>query len=994
MSDKPADVAANGAIPVVTADGKVGYLPAALANDPAATEGLKRASDTQIRGAQLKANQEATKRALDAEFSGSVGAEVEGVVGPAVAGAARGLTLGGSDAAIAKIGGDSARRKLLDYQDYAPVTSTVSEIGAIAGAAMLGDESTLGALPNAVGRLGARVGAGTAEALGGGLAARGAGVLARGAVEGAVFGGGATISEKVIHDAPITGEALIGGMAHGAAGGMVASGLLHGVGAGFSRIRGAARPSADAIDAIAAREFGEAAPGVGKAIAGDMKAAANRADMAAGPVEAGTYVDARGVTRAAPSGGIPRPAGAAEPMSAESFAADMAAGRTTQSPEHLQFYQNNAKSVEAALAKLRGATGPIAEGGVYRAPGKVDKAGDAYLDATTSGAKRNELGELWKNREVAFQDGAERIEGHSRDLQKAITEQQTAARVTDMATFGDAKTNHMAKLVDTTRFSEQADEVAKWLSKARAEMDLAATDTAVTKLSPAARKEFAAQSARVEKAIAGGKSIELFKASDDIKRFLGRHSGFGKPRGPSTEAEKMFNALYQDEGGLMHVLEHGSWGKAGSAQKAVNAAVSENIGFGANFRSGFVTGHGAEGGVPTTQANSGKVSSFLNQLTKAAADNDATAVRDMIRTRRGFLDATGSSYDHGPAAVKAIAAERDALGRMEATFEKATKETSLINQVKRLQAEEQAQKIGGMIGVVTDTLSKPVTTLHRLAQLEHHTNSVLEKLGAGTKKLAGAPAAATEKAPGLAAPKGAGSGFFSLLLDKLPAAGEQAAIAGASKQRKEFDRRAVTLSALQANPVALAAHVGNALGPFSSDAPKATAVATGVAMTGLQFLSSKMPLTRRDGFTLQPQLQPTSRASDSQIAQHMRYVEALDNPGIILELAHRGALTPDHVEAVKAVYPALYDKMRTNLFQELVTSKSMLPYGRRVQLGILLDLPTDQTLAPDFVSAVQATYSPSENGDMEPPPSKLSQLDVAGSSMTATQRAASGGLDR
>lgn len=922
MSDKPAKTADNGAIPVVTADGKVGYLPAALANDPAATEGIKRASDNEIRGAQLKANQEATDQALRDQFSGSVGAELEGAIMPGLAGAARGLTLGGSDVLASKIGGAGARRRLLDYQEYAPITSAAGEIGAIAGAALLGDESTLGALPNAIGRMGGRVGAGVAEGLGGGALARGAGVLARGAAEGAVFGGAATISEKAIHDAPITGEALVGGVAQGAAGGMVASGLLHGVGAGYGKLRGALRPSSEAIDAIAAREFGEAAPGVGKVVAGaESKAAASPLDMKLGPV-----------------------------------------GETP-----------------------------------YRAPGTRsagDAVGESYLDATTSGQKRTDLGEVWKNREVAFQDGAERIDGHKRDIIDAITKQQEAASKVDMATFGDAKVNHMEKLVDKTRFVDQANEMLKWMSTAREAVELSASDTAVTKLSPAARKEFEGHFDRLHKAVMGDDSTALFKAADDTKRFLGRYSGFGNPRGPTSEAEKMFNALYQDAGGLMRTLESPVWGEAASsAQRDVNAAISKNIAYGARFRNGFVTGHGAEGGIPTMQGNSERVSSFLDRLTKAANDNDAKGFREFIETRRAYLDATSSKYDHGGGARTAIGQERAALDRMEATFEKATKETALINQVKRLQAEEQAQKIGGLIGLATDTLAKPVTTLQRLAQLEHHTQSVLDKLGSGTKKLAGTPAA-ERAAPGLAAPKGAGTGFFSLLLDKLPVAGERAAIVGASTQRKDFDKRAETMAALQANPAALAARVGNALGPFATDAPKATLAATNVAMTGLQFLASKMPPSRRDQFTLQPQLQPTTRASDSEISQHTRYVEALDNPTIVLDLARKGSLTPDHVEAVKAVYPKLYDKMRTDLFQELVTSKSELPYARRIQLGILLDLPTDQTLAPDFVSAIQATYSASDKAGVEPPPPQLSALDVSSSSMTATQVAAAGGMDR
>lgn len=926
MSDKPAEVAPNGAIPVVQADGTVGYLPAALANDPAATEGLKRATDTQIRGAQVAADKAAQKAALDAQFSGSLGSEIEGVAGPALAGAARGLSFGGSDEALVGVGGEGMRRKLLDYQNYAPVTSAVGEIGAIAGAALLGDEAGLGALPNAVGRLGAGAGEAIGARLGGGMLARGAGVLAQGAVEGGIYGAGGKLSESVLHDTPLTGEALIAGVAQGAAGGMIANGLLHGAGAGFNGLRGAFRPKAAAFDAIAAREFGEAAPGIGKTLAGDAeKVAAHPSDVLHDPAADGPF-------------------------------------------------------------RTPGTRGP------------ADAAGEAYIDAA-GGAKKQELGEIWKNREVAFQDGAERIEGHSRDLQRAITEQQSAARLTDMATFGDAKVNHMEKLVDKTKFVQQADEVLSWMAKAREAVDLAASDTAVTKLSPAARKEFEGQMARMHKAAMGEDSVALFKAADDAKRFLGRHSGFGNPRGPVTESEKMFNALYQGEAGnaegsLMRTLESQAWGKAASdAQREVNATISKNIAYGQRFRTGFVTGHGAEGGVPTTQGNSEKVSSFLGRLTKSANDNDAQAVREFITTRRAFLDATGSSYDHGGAARTAIGKERSALDRMEATFEKATKETSLINQAKRLQAEEQAQKIGGMLGVVTDTFSKPVTTLQRMAQIEQHTKTVLDKFSGGTKKLVGGGTTAADKAaPEPAAPKGAGSGFFSLLLDRGGTVAGR--VARAEAGRVSFDKRAEALAGLQANPAALSARVGAALGPFSSDAPKATAAATQTAMAGLAFLASKQPPNRSDAFTLQPQLQKSIRASDTEIAQSMRYQEALDNPAVILKLAHAGNLTPDHVEAVKAVYPKLYDHMRTQLFTELTTSKTELPYGRRIQLGILLDLPTDQTLAPDFVSAIQATYSASEKAGVEPPPPQLSTLDVSGSLQTATQSAASGGMDR
>ncbi|AKU96997.1 hypothetical protein AKJ09_03661 [Labilithrix luteola] len=911
MADKKADP--SKPVGVVTPSGKVGYLPAAVADD-AADAGVRKATDAELRTAQHEANKEAKTQALRDKFSGSLGAEVEGAVAPALAGAARGLSLGLSDEALVGLGGDAARQRLLDYQEYAPVTSALGEIGGIAGGALLGDEAGIGALPGAVSRLGIGAERGVAAALGEGAIARGAGVLARGAAEGAVFGAGNAVSESALKDTDLTGEALIGGAAHGALGGMVANGLLHGAGAAVGKGLGALRPpkaTAGAYDAIAEREFGEAAPGLGRRLAEDTAAA------------------------------------------------------------------------ERAGAPYR--TGPL------------DEVGEGYLSARKRVApeKANELGEIWKNREVALNDGAERLETHARDLSEAISKQQKAAAVTDMNTFGEAKINHMDKLVDRANFEGQAQHVMDWMFKAQDAVNTLAGDTAASKLGPIARREFESRMARLGSAMETGDSLKLFRAADDMKRFLGRGASFGKRARGLNEAERAFDDLYQGEGGLMSVLENSAWGKAADAQKAVNAAATQNISLGDRFRGKFTTEYGSTAGRPDFVANSEAVSGFMGRLTKAANDLDAQGVRDMIATRRRFLEATEKSYDHGAAAKTAIAEERSALDAMEKTFDKATKEASLINQVKRLQAEEREYGIGGALGLVTDTFSKPITTLRRLAMLEEHTQSVLGRMGKGTRQLVGKTETEAAQA-GLRPPKGPGEGFFSQLFKSTKAAADSSgsvARAGGVKVEK-YAQEARQISALQSNPQALSARIGDALGPMANAAPKTTAAATTTAMRGLAFLASKMPPSRQDPYSLQPQFQPTTRASDAEISQFQRYRQALDNPTSLPEWAAKGTLTHEHVEAVKAVYPKLYEQMRTQVFNDLVDSKSPVPYGRRIALGILLDLPTDQTLAPDFMQAIQATFTASEQAGQEPPPPNLAQLDVASSLESGAQRISSEGLDR
>ena len=98
--------------------------------------------------------------------------------------------------------------------------------------------------------------------------------------------------------------------------------------------------------------------------------------------------------------------------------------------------------------------------------------------------------------------------------------------------------------------------------------------------------------------------------------------------------------------------------------------------------------------------------------------------------------------------------------------------------------------------------------------------------------------------------------------------------------------------------------------------------------------------------------------------------------------------------AIKERRPELYAQMRAEIYQSLTTSKTELPYGARIQTGILLDLPTDQTLAPDFVRDIQATYTASEKAGVEPPPPQSMALDVSSSLMTSTQSAGAEGKVR
>lgn len=889
-------------VAVTTPTGKTGFLPSQYA-DAAGTVGVRRATDTEIRTEQLKANEEATAEALRKKFEdGDALSTIEGKYAPQAAGMLRGLSLGTSDEAILRAadflagpeGRESVRQRLLDYKEYAPLRSTAGEIGGVALGALAGDEMALGGAPGAVGRLGAAAETAIAGRLGGGALARGAGMVARGGLEGAAFGAGDAISEASLGNHDLTAEALVGGAAHGALGGMLAAGAIGAVGKGLSGLRPPRGAVAAGFDELAAKTYGEAAPGVGKALAEEAEAGANT-----------VY---RSMERA------PSPAAAAS------------------------------------------------DGIIYK----------------------QQHADVWANRAKVFGKHADTVENATRNFSQALDDALAAGRKADMASFGEAKVNQMSKLVDQEKFVEQANAAIAWMTDAHGTVRKLSSD-ATAGMGPTARKKWDGYMQKIADAIESGESVQLHTALDNTKRFVGQEAQFGKgPFGLSTTARE-FDNLYQGESGLKSLLESDVWGeKAAAAQRNINGATHMMLSEGKLFTRKFTTEFGSDAGRPLYTADTSAVSGFMNRLTSAANDLDARGVESWIQARKHFLNAIEKSYTFEGEAAAAIAKEREALGKLDGVYRQTTKDVTLANQVKAALQEERERGIGGAIGAVLDIANKPYTTMQRLAQIEAHTKGVLEKISGGTRELVGVgEKAATEATPKLK-PAASGQSFFSALFDGV---GKIAPATGGAGTRALFHKRVDEIGTMQGNPALVADRVSRSLEPLGGAAPNVVTAATGIALRGIDFLASKLPPSRLDPFSLQPQLQPRNRASDAEISQFMRYTQAIDDPLIVLRDAKAGTLTRDHVEAVKAVYPQLYDQMRVEVMRSVVQTTAELPYAKRIQLGILLDIPTDKTLAPDFLREIQATYSGAEKAGAESPPPNIAPPDIAGSAQTATQMA-------
>lgn len=167
----------------------------------------------------------------------------------------------------------------------------------------------------------------------------------------------------------------------------------------------------------------------------------------------------------------------------------------------------------------------------------------------------------------------------------------------------------------------------------------------------------------------------------------------------------------------------------------------------------------------------------------------------------------------------------------------------------------------------------------------------------------------------------------------------------------------------------------------NADAGVAAAMQSSLA-NAVQFLGSKIPLNAAPSGLFAKPYKPSSL----ELAKFERYLQVIEKPLTVLADLEKGTLTREHAEALKAVYPELYKEIQQTALQYVVDGKNV-PYEKRVQLGILLDIPADSSLDSETILSLQASFQPSED---QPPVnttvSGLQNVEVASRMSTDVQK--------
>jgi hypothetical protein len=146
-----------------------------------------------------------------------------------------------------------------------------------------------------------------------------------------------------------------------------------------------------------------------------------------------------------------------------------------------------------------------------------------------------------------------------------------------------------------------------------------------------------------------------------------------------------------------------------------------------------------------------------------------------------------------------------------------------------------------------------------------------------------------------------------------------------------------------------------AMGGAYETMPRLSQAATVTATRGAQYLQTQLPSGTAAPTVFQPSRKITP--SDLQIREFAQKWAAVSNPLSVVDDLRRGTVTHAQIDALKAVYPAMYAEIQTKALdqiRELDAKGKRMPFNDRLQLDLFLDLngAGEPTLDGKFIDRI------------------------------------------
>jgi len=810
------------------------------------------------------------------EFGGLLGMGAS-----AVFGAGRVASGGLTDLALVEgadmLGGARARADMQHGLRVAKETNPYSTLGGEAAGLFIGaGEGITGAGAVVEEQVAARVG----EGLLGSMASMGA----RGGVEGTLLGFGKAVSEDALGEPDPTGEKLF---ATAVKDGLLGAGVGAGIGAvahGLGSLRHAVGPRPSGLlDEVAGT------PGAGRVLREDLGAT-------------------------------------------ESIVTDLRkAGATSeQAAVMTDELQALAKETAAALRKGGPASGVVDKAAAWYAANRA--GGNAELEEVLRKAYADRVTRIVKQEEI--------LDKNARILAERGSAVMRGEEVLNRVNFTE-RPDQFAKLLDPTKLDVAADAAVKMTQRVDAlvtELEQTAmkggNEVGVRRLRKMLQDTYAKHASMVD---GGGENAlrDLYMSTYKLKQEVGKVSGFGKAPYLRSEGENLFSQAYEEL--RVGLEDEAVWGAAGAANREWNETFSAALARRQDFGGRFGVSIDQVSGVPKPEVDFDKARSILNDL-RGTADDD---IRQGVRSAEAFIDgnrqriaAIEKYADLGPAEVKQLAQMRSDLDAFESAFADARKEAGVVNRLRQQQLEEQGRSLGGVLGLATDIMTKPLTTMERLGAVKAATERFEKGIENGLNRLF--------------------DGKGKEILDRLSPSVKPRAREAVQKEIGEVRQ-------LAANPELLQKRLGEFAGDLPRHAPNTSASVAAVATRALTFLAinAPQPVVQKDAFG-----RTRERYTDSQLADYERKRNAALHPESIIREMKQGKLNREGIRTVKFVYPHLFVQMQDMARSEIAGldregKLDSMPRERKKAISILLETPADGTFEPDFIALMQGAKAPS-----------------------------------
>lgn len=198
---------------------------------------------------------------------------------------------------------------------------------------------------------------------------------------------------------------------------------------------------------------------------------------------------------------------------------------------------------------------------------------------------------------------------------------------------------------------------------------------------------------------------------------------------------------------------------------------------------------------------------------------------------------------------------------------------------------------------------------------------------------------------------------------------DRAAVWSAVRARPLIEKSIATVHTQAATPVEQTeADVRQRLARVAPVAPAMVDASAALAVRAAQYLAAHAPKPMvRPGVLAMEAMAP----SDRELELYERRREVVAQPLSVLRHVEAGTLTPEAVEALRTVYPRVYDDVAAAYRAEVVRlgEQGLSPSREMASaLSLLLDAPVEGIDSPETVAVLQASYAEDKAAREQAPP--------------------------